>query len=493
MFDEIQDNRALAFLQRYISTTQNDEIQRKLKGIIYCGSQAIVLPHEYPAVYVVKNDKTEETKITNIITCHSAWCCPRCSARVMGEKGARIAAAIDALAKWQNLYPMMITFTLPHTAKMDCNETYEILRNTWRRFMRDGKRTQKRRYTLKTTVGETKNKSYGEEYQTKTSKNCGTKNEFDKRAVGTAGEIREYIVHSSKWCKFRDELDIKHFVRAYEFTWGENSWHPHIHALFWTHKNNFKKITAYEKDIFEYWWKCAKTEALKFYNQKSPDQKDKNKNFVNLLFGDFRKEPNGEHRSLYISKDKNGEARKISSSIYICGWGGDAELTGSVHIKEAKNGHYTPFQMLELAQKNAAEREKWMKLFLEYAVATRGHRRVEFSNTGLRSIIEKWRLTEDYQESVKKKYMERAQGSWQLVVWFKEQQWKQICYIDWQTDEEIKANILELARAPNGKELIEQYLLLFEIDITRNKFIPEVMFGVDRANRQKKSFYDRTA
>ena len=238
MFDEVQDHRLLSFLQRYISITQNDDIKRKLKGIIYCGSQAITLPAEYPAVYVLKNDETQEARITNIMTCHSAWCCPRCSARVMGEKGARIAAAIDALAKWEKLYPMMITFTLPHTSKMSCNETYTILLNTWHRFMRDGKRTQKRTYTLKTSIGETQNKSY------KNGKGNGTKSKFDKRSVGKAGETREYIVHSSIWSKFRTELNIKHFVRSYEFTWGENSWHPHIHALFWTHEKNFKKFAS---------------------------------------------------------------------------------------------------------------------------------------------------------------------------------------------------------------------------------------------------------
>lgn len=499
MFDEIQDNRLKSFLQRYISTTQSDKVKQKLKGLVYCGSQAIIMPQEYPAVYVVKNDKTKEVKFTNIATCHSPWSCPHCSPKVMAQRGAKIGAAIDALATWYHEYPMMITFTLPHTEYMSCEETYTILRNTWNRIIRDGKRTTKRNYTLKQTVGESRNKSYDKEYllTNRTGKRkgeshwqkTGTKNEFDQRAVGTAGEKRKYEF-SYGFAKFRYDLQINHTVRVYEFTWGKNSWHPHIHALFWTHEKNWHKIADYEPELLDYWWKYAKAETLKLWNKKHPDKKEENQNRANLLYSNFMKEPNGEHRSVYISKDPNGAIRKISSSMYLCGWGGDAELTGSASLKIAKEGHYTPFQMLEIAYKDATQREKFMKLFIEYATATRGHRRIEFSaHSGIRSIIEKWRMTERYQEIIKKKFMDKAQGKWQLVVWFKEEQWKKICYLDWQTDEEVKATILELARAPDGTELITKYLLSLDIDITQNVYYPEVMFGLERANKIRKSWY----
>ena len=497
MFDEVKDNRLANFLQRYILSKGTNAEKRTLHGITLCGSQALTLPYEYHAVYVVKNEIQDKTKFTNIVTCHSPWCCPRCSAIVLAKKGADIGAAIDALSTWYQLYPLMITFTIPHTKLMTCAETYTILQNTWRRMMKDGGQIHKRKYTLRATKNETENKSYRTGNELKTCTTSGSKNKYDQRAVGTKGDIREYIVQCEPFAQFRAELEIKYSVRVYEFTWGENSWHPHIHALFWTHKKNFKKIAAYEEKLVDQWWKYAKKETLKLWNKKHPDKKTENTQLANELYCDWRKYPKGTHRSLYISKTDSGEIRKISSSHYLAGWGGDSELTGSCCIKEAKNGHYTPFQLLELAYKDASKRDFYMKLFLEYAIATRGHRRIEFSKNnpidGILTIIKKWRQSEPYLQKIKKKYMDKAQGNWQLVVWFTVPQWKQICYLDNYTDEEIRATILELARAPDGKELIEHYLQCLEIDISQNSYTKEMLAilpGVNRLNRKAQSYYD---
>jgi|GEM_PF-787837 len=471
MNEIISNNQLKTFLQRQIWDNDKYRLNPKLDNLKYCGSQA-TNPNVPTAIKVIANKK--ESKFVGVTQCHSPWSCPHCSAKVMAQKAGDIACAIDALATWFKLRPMMITFTLPHISSMSCEETYTILRNTWRRFTKDGNKKQKRKYTLKTTIGETRNKSYDKEYLLTNRKTgqrvwrkTGTKNEFFQGSVGTAGEIREYTVSTSKWATFRDELKIKHSVRVYEFTWGENSWHPHIHALFWTHENNFSKIPQYEPDILDYWWKCAKSEALKLYNQKNPDKKAENQIFVDTLFSEWRKTPNGEHRSLYISKDDNGAIRKISSSMYLCGWGGDAELTASVNIKEAKDGHYTPFQMLELAYKDATQREKWLNLFIEYAQTTFNHRRVEFStHSGLRQIINRWKKTEQYITAYKKKSQKKSDsGKWKIIYWFTSQQWKQICFLDNYTDNEIRQLILEYAMLENAKDLINDLLQKLEIPL----------------------------
>ena len=211
MEEIISNNQLKTFLQRQIKENDKYRLNPRLDGLKYCGSQAIN-PNIPPAVKLIANKK--ESKFVGIATCHSAWSCPYCTAKVMAQKAGDIACAIDALATWYKLRPMMITFTLPHTANMTCQETYNILLQTWRRFTKGGSGRTKTKYVLKKTAGESQNKSYG--------KADGTKNKFDKRAVGTAGEVKTYekkvIV-----AEFKDELQIKHVVRSYEFTWGENS------------------------------------------------------------------------------------------------------------------------------------------------------------------------------------------------------------------------------------------------------------------------------
>ena len=450
--DEIISNNQLAtFLRRQIFLNPEYNKQPKLDNLKYCGSR-VINPSTPAAVKLIANKK--ESKFTGITCCHSTWSCPHCSAKVLAQKAGDIAVAIDALATWFKLRPMMITFTLPHTENMSCQETYTILQKAWRQFANGGR--NKKQYVLKRTVGESQNISYG--------KADGTKNKYDKRAVGTAGDIKTYekkIIST----KFKDDLDIKHSVRAYEFTWGENSWHPHIHALFWTHEKNWDKIAEYEPALFEYWWKCTKHQALKYWNQKYPDQKEENLKRVNNLFTEWRKEPNAAHRSLYISKDVNGAVLKMSSSRYICGWGGDNELTNQAHAKTPREGHYTPFQILELAYKNANERQKWLDLFIEYAKATHGHRRIEFStHSGIRQIINKWKKTNTYITAYKKKVAESG-GKFKIIYWFTSKQWKQICWIDTESDSEIKQQILDYAMLPDGKKLITELLLALEIPL----------------------------
>ena len=152
--EEISDNRLHAFLQRWIES--HKLYGEKLKGLRFCGHS--VLP-EYNAVFVVTDG--EQTRYSTLIRCHSAWSCPYCSPRVMADKGTDIACAIDALSKWYNQRAAMITFTLPHDKYMSCEDSYQILMNTWRMFYRNKKASKTKTYTLVSDVDKI-NKSYSE-------------------------------------------------------------------------------------------------------------------------------------------------------------------------------------------------------------------------------------------------------------------------------------------------------------------------------------------
>lgn len=443
--DSISDNRLHAYLQRYIE--KNKLYGEKLKGIRFCGHTVL---SEFNAVFVVTNEK--ESRYSTLIRCHSAWACPYCSPRVMANKGTDIACAIDALATWYNQKACMITFTLPHDSYMSCQDSYEILRDTWRRFTYYGKTTNRTNtYELKSDV-ERLNKTYGDAN--------GVKNRTDKRAVGKKGEVRTYKAKfKDPWADSRNELGLNHFVKVYEFTYGDNGWHPHIHLLAWVPRENLQRITEFEDKFLERWWVCAKRAASNYWNKKYPDRKEENAKRVETVYADYKMVTVDGHRSVYISKDEAGKIIAQKSSYYITGWSGNMELTGSCNAKHAMEGHYTPFQMLQMSCANAAKESIFMPLFIEYAMATRGHRRVEFSkSSGIRKIIDKWKLSEQYMTTIKKKFMDTNSARWRVVAWFDKQQWFDICDWDVTTDSDVRQTILELARSPDPWLAIAEYV-----------------------------------
>lgn len=442
MNEEISNSRLATTLKKYINSQQTLKLQ--LPNLYYCGRKIIRPLGTEPAVFLLANEK-DEAKFFGNATCHSAWACPSCTAKVMAKKGTDIACMIDLQKKWYNKNAFMLTFTLPHTSNMTCEETFKILLATWRMFAGIGNRksiTQK--YKLKLTDGE-KNTRGG-----KAAKN------------GKAGDIRVYQKGNDPYGAFRTELGINLHVKVYEFTWGKNSWHPHIHALFWTDRKNFNddSITKHIPILNERWWHCAKHCTTKLHSKEYTDE----------LFTDWRK----EHNSVTLSTDKDGKARIQNSSHYISGWSGenwsgDKELTkGTSNYKQAQEGHLTPYQIISMTETDPENKEKWLKLYVEYALATRKHRRTEWAkpkNVSIKELINKWKQTNEYIQLVKKKVSDKA-NKWRLVYWFSEKQWSEICWLNLTTEHQVIPEIL--IRAVN-KQALEEYLQELGIPLTTRK------------------------
>ncbi len=444
--DIVSDSRLAGFLKRQI--TINQPSNPKLANLKFCGSQIVKQQGAFPAVFLLSDG--EKSRLFGNTSCRSAWACPKCMPIVMAKKGTDIACAIDALAKWYDEYAFMITFTLPHSKYMSCTDALTVLQWTWRDFTKNKRRAKLRNYTLKLSVGEENHKG--------------------GNAVGKAGEVRQYFVKADAWGGFREDLQIQHSVRVYEFTWSEkNGWHPHIHALFWTKKKNFAKILNYEDELLERWWKCAKRAALKYWNVKFPDKKEENKKAVEDYYTDWRMKSKDGHKSLFISRDKEtGKAEIKKSSYYIAGWSGDAECTAS-NFKTAANGHFTPYQMLKRAYEDARLVEKFIPLYLEYCNTVFARRRVEYSKTGITKIIRQWKKTEEFKTAFKKKCIEKLDASrkFKVVYWFSELQWREIYYLDLSTDEEIIPQLLVLAKQKDCRAKIDKLLESYNIPITK--------------------------
>lgn len=444
MNEEISDNRLKYFFQKWL----NIHREYYLPNIRQCGSAIIKDLGNAPSVFVLYNEKTDKAKLYGNTSCGSAWACPKCTAEVMAKKAAEIACAIDCLKKQHHQSAIMITFTIPHSANMTCKESFQVLLNTWRQFSKGGNSAfkSKQKYTLKNDKG-IRGKKGG------------------ALGVGKAGSIKVYYKGRDPYGAFRAELGIKHNVRVYEFTHGENAWHPHIHALFWVPDKNFKYVLNYEQELLDYWWHAVKLESKKFWSQKIKDPQEL-ETFLSTTYADYKKTTADGHKSLYISKDRDfpDRAKKVSSSWYIAGWGGDKEVTGNYKQKATHSDkNMTPYQIINKAfESQREEREKYLKLYAEYAQATYKHRRCEFSKSGITQLIREYKKTNEYKESLKKKDTDKEKF-WRMVYWFTNQQWKEILLIERTTKYYIIDDILELARAPNARQLIKMFLEKFGI------------------------------
>ena len=447
MNDEIADNRLKTFFQKWLAVHR----EYYLPNIRLCGSSIIKQMGTMPAVFVLYNEKTDKSKLYGNVACHSAWACPKCTAEVMAKKAAQIAAAIDCLKKHHKQTAIMITFTIPHSKNMTCKESFQVLLNTWRQFSHGGNRAAQstQKYVLKNDKG-VRGKKGG------------------ALGVGKAGEIKVYKKGRNPYGAFREELGIKHNIRVYEFTHGENAWHPHIHALFWVPDKNFKYVLNYEQELLDHWWHCIKLESKKFWSQKIKDPKEL-ETFLETIYANYKKTTVDGHKSLFISKDKDlpDRARRVSSSWYIAGWGGDAEVTGNFQQKATHSDrNMTPYQIIHKAfESQGEEREKYLRLYAEYAQATYRHRRCEFSKSGITKLIEEYRKTNEYKESLKKKSTDKDKN-WKVVYWFTESQWREILLVQRFKGMYLVDDVLELARAPNPRQLIKMFLEKYGIDTT---------------------------
>lgn len=437
---EISDHVLATMLKKKIA--KNREDQKIMRSTLYCGSRVVKGKAGYePGVFVLANK--ESAMFWGTTTCKNAWICPVCSARMMSKYAADIAAAIDALNE-KNQAAFMITFTVPHSSGMSCEETTEILFKTWSSFMVRG--------------------------------NHNLKSDKWKNA--------------DPFASFCEEFNCTHRIRVGEYTWGKHGWHPHFHCLFFIDKNKFKKVADWQDKLNERWMILAKRATIKIWQKTFPDKTKKQiQQRADIMFAKADKIGS---KGAYISVDKTGKVIVQKSSMYICGWGADRELTGNYQQKATNEGHMTPHEILQKAYNEKyltsdEESEKWLNLYMEFAraIKRKQHTRISFGNSGLRQIINKHKQTVGYREVLKKKFMEQAAnvGTWKTVCWFNESQWLKICLLDRQYN--VKFWILKLAKE-YGRDAVKNYLSeFFEIHlIERPNFtqdIVEKIFGVQTA------------
>lgn len=471
MQEAILDTRLQGKLRKIIAENLPDRLPYS-KSIFYCGSKVLHQTGTNPAVFLLSNG--EHSRFYGNTSCKNAWACPVCSAKLMAKYAAEIACAIDALAQPKyNQKAFMITFTIPHTRGMSCEETTEILYNTWKDFVIHGNKTVK--------------------------------------ANNKTGKDKRWTMYDP-FALFCETFNCKHRVRVGEFTYGEHGWHPHFHCLFWVDKDKIKYAKSWENTLSRRWLELAKKNTIKYWDKMAKlnhatkvvkddsrssdsalvvvgnknekvgvglgkaaevpeaickgvdDAKKNNRIRAEIMYSRL----NDGSVAAYISVDKNGEVIVQKSSMYICGWGADRELTGNYQNKATAEGHLTPRQILEKATTEPGD--KFAQLYMDFvkAVRTKRHTRINFSTrSGIKQIIAEYKKTNQYIETLKKKATTNPKLGMRVVCWFTEQQWRSLYWTETQIQDEIRAKLLELAKE-RDKRLIEEYLLQFGIDISKN-------------------------
>lgn len=344
----------------------------------------------------------------------------------MAHYASEIACAIEAVRKVGQV-GVMITFTVPHWTQHNLSQTGKLLYSSWKRLVAQGNKTRKAR------------NSKGVAYMT-----------------------------SDVFASFCETFNCTRRIRVTDLTWGVNSWHPHFHAIFFVDKDKVNKILDWEPVLKARWRDCVQKEIRHVMCKESPADVEK---YIAKLYS--TKDPRNQN-DVYISRDKKNPSKPLicDSSWYICGWTADKEVTGS-RRKSAGKGHLTPYDILELAYKcRHNEDNPYIELYKEFALTFRGpsFRRVLFYGD-LHKLIAEYKLSDGYITLLKKKYDSEARDfePRRIITWFTKEQWLSICCV---REIDAYSDLLELARLPSAKELIETYLLMLRIDIRDNGEYP---------------------
>lgn len=413
MFEQAVDYHLQATLRQVLDKNLDYATKKIFSSQFSCQLRNFSVSSVEDAVFLVKSDKNKG-RFVGLNHCNNPWICPVCTARVMSKRRTQIQIAIETLIE-KNYKGMMFTFTIPHNQWYSCEDTFEILKNSMRKFQKH-----------------------------------------------SGNQINAKKFCSNAWTRMYRDLNFCHYVRMAEVTFGKNGWHPHYHAIYWT-KKPLNDALKFESEINQFWLKIVKQETKKqFYKTKSfKYSKQEIDGRVDEIFDRL-----SEDTSFYISKDKSGEIVQAMTSDYIAAWGTDSELTKQ-ECKQAAEGHYNQFDLLAIIAGHKRDDkmpvDKATKNFLDFAIYIKKQNfyRAKFSlskdeyGKTIYNYIAEYKQTQAYKEYIKKNYIEK----WEVVCWFTKKQWFKISELE-RAGVPMRSNILYLVY---DTKLLQEYLESFDI------------------------------
>lgn len=423
------DWHLLHMLHEYMDSLSSNAPQ--LYGISKCTRNVLNLPN-FTGVYLMSDGK--KSSPFGIRHCHSAWGCPVCEPYKMAKKAADISVALEAM-KSRGQKAIMITFTVPYHSKLyTCEQTSQILKNSWLSFTKRGMKAL----------------------------------EYNDKTILKSGKIVRYkSTRHDALLEFRRYFNSKFHARAYEYTYGQNGWHPHIHAIFWVDANKFNEVLNWEDKLLKAWRDITRRESIKILTQTFGEQITE---MINAKFDvEWLSRKLESNQGLFISQ-RDGKPIEQQASMYICGWGADREITSNYQRKASNEGHFSPYEMLLEAEKyppKSPQRAKWLDLYLEFVVTAKKifTCRVHFGfKKEFYQIIKQWKQTNAYILYLKKKLQNLAESprKWYLAYWFSKEQWSSLSNLN------LIPYIISIAHLPTAKQIIN--FILQQYDIQRTSF-----------------------
>ena len=294
-------------------------------------------------------DGTSRLVMQGIQTCGSVHSCPMCAAPILTRRAKEIQQALDAHTRDR---AAMVTLTLRHRPGIPLDVLRTILA-----------------------------RAYSELW------------------AGKGGQ------------KARRDIGVKHHIRAAEQTWGQNGWHPHLHAMFfferepppdWVEQLTERWLTVVNQVHKRQWNATTRIFKMSRAERESDEVRARYTRYFGARYcrkgammagaKAFRKAlkamggVKGLHPDLQqpasvagIMPDREravvGEmiSHEKAAAHYLSKMG--LELAG-ITAKEAKNGNYTNWQIAELAGQGIPQ---FRALFKEHADGMLGARQLTWS------------------------------------------------------------------------------------------------------------------
>ena len=250
--------------------------------------------------------------------CSSIWACPVCSSVIRAERAREIDQAVNAHHDAGGA-ALFVTLTIRHKTRDPLKQSLEAVLGSWRKLLQGG-----------AWVG-------------------------TKRTEG-----------------MRDRYGVVGYIRSTEITYGDNGWHPHIHAVILLSEDlSEDAVERFGDEVHGHWARHV---------QKVTGRMPTRDHGIDVQ----KLDKEGKVIGQYLSKmqDEGTKEKK---------WGVSAELART-DVKHGRGGSFVPFELLD-RDHEYSEAQRYV-LWSEYAKATRGRRAITWSR-GLKDLYEVGEMTDE--------------------------------------------------------------------------------------------------
>lgn len=321
----------------------------------------------------------DRAHFSGLMRCGSVWACPVCSSVIRGDRAEEIRETVR-LNQEADGGVVFVTATLRHKSQDSLERSLDAALKGWRALMQ-----------------------------------------------------------GKAWKSFSARWDVRGVVRALEVTYGDNGWHPHVHAIFLTGgKLPDEAAREWKKNLFPRW-----ARAVERFGGRMPSK-------LRGLDVQIANE-DGEVLATYMSKMQDEGKRSAAVDLGLELARGD--------LKDARSSSIVPFQLLDPGVRDYTP-ERRAELWVEYVAATKGRRMLTWS-VGLRAA-----LGQEVEKTDEQILEEAEQSEEQFRIHGKVYDSMR------QKAPELLPRILEMVEAELVQEAVEKMLAWYDVNKDTKKHPP---------------------